>query len=78
LISFYLSYALRSWRRGVGFGAALTLLYSVLFGLLQSENNALIMGSVLLFSVLAAIMLVTRKVDWYQIGKSSPSSSANV
>jgi inner membrane protein len=74
LISFYLSYALHSWRRGVGFGAALTLLYSVLFGLLQSENNALIMGSILLFSVLAAIMLITRKVDWYQIGKSSVSS----
>ena len=69
LISFYLSYALRSWKRGVGFGAALTLLYGVLFGLLQSENNALVMGSILLFSVLAAIMLITRKVDWYQVGK---------
>ncbi len=71
LISFYLSYALRSWKRGVGFGAALTLLYGVLFGLLQSENNALVMGSILLFSVLAAIMLITRKVDWYQIGKTT-------
>ncbi len=75
LISFYLSYALRSWRRGVGFGAALSLLYAVLFGLLQSENNALIMGSILLFSVLATIMLITRKVDWYQIGKATPTSS---
>lgn len=74
LISFYLSYALRSWKRGVGFGAALTLLYGVLFGLLQSENNALVMGSILLFSVLAAIMLITRKVDWYQIGKQSLSN----
>jgi inner membrane protein len=73
LIGFYLSYALRSWKRGFGFGAALSLLYGVLFGLLQSENNALVMGSLLLFSVLAAIMLVTRKVDWYQIGKSSAS-----
>ncbi|MBR7800541.1 cell envelope integrity protein CreD [Undibacterium fentianense] len=69
LISFYLSYALRSWRRGLGFGAALSLLYGVLYGLLQSENNALVMGSILLFSVLASIMLVTRKVDWYQLGK---------
>jgi len=70
LIGFYLSYALRSWKRGLGFGTALSLLYGVLFGLLQSENNALVMGSLLLFCVLAAIMLVTRKVDWYQIGKS--------
>ncbi|MDO8179644.1 MAG: cell envelope integrity protein CreD [Undibacterium sp.] len=70
LIGIYLSYALHSWKRGMGFGCALTLLYGVLFGLLQSESNALIMGSILLFAVLSAIMLVTRKVDWYQLGKS--------
>lgn len=71
LISFYLCYALRSWQRGISFGAALTLLYAALFGLLQSENNALILGSILLFCVLAAIMLVTRKVNWYQVGKTN-------
>ena len=71
LIGIYLSYALHSWKRGMGFGTALTLLYGVLFGLLQSESNALIMGSILLFAVLSAIMLVTRKVDWYQLGKSA-------
>lgn len=70
LIGVYLSYALHSWKRGMGFGSALTLLYGVLFGLLQSESNALIMGSILLFAVLTAIMMVTRKVDWYQLGKS--------
>ncbi|MBY0377280.1 MAG: inner membrane CreD family protein, partial [Gammaproteobacteria bacterium] len=69
LIGFYLTYVLKSWKRGFGFSAALTVLYGVLYGLLQSENNALVMGSMLLFSVLAVIMLVTRKVDWYQIGK---------
>lgn len=69
LIGFYLAHVLRNWRRGFGFGAALTLLYGALFGLLSSENNALLMGSILLFSVLAAIMIATRKVDWYQIGK---------
>lgn len=75
LIAVYLSNALRSWKRGLGFGIALTVLYGVLFGLLQSENNALIMGSALLFAVLAAIMLITRKVDWYQIGKTTSSIS---
>jgi inner membrane protein len=70
LTGFYLAHALRSWQRGFGFGVALTLLYSVLYGLLQSESNALIMGSILLFSVLSAIMIATRNVDWYQIGKS--------
>ncbi len=69
LIGFYLAHALRDWRRGMGFGVALTVLYGVLFGLLRSENNALVMGSILLFGVLTAIMIATRKVDWYQIGK---------
>lgn len=70
LIGFYLSYVLRSWKRGLGFGLALTLLYGVLYGLLRSENNALVMGSILLFAVLAAAMVATRKIDWYQLGKA--------
>lgn len=76
LIGFYLSYVLRDWRRGLGFGVALSLLYGVLFGLLQSENNALVMGSILLFGVLSAIMIVTRKVDWYQLGSADAASPA--
>ena len=51
------------------------LLYGALYGLLNSENNALVMGSILLFAVLAALMVATRKVDWYQIGK--PAAAAN-
>jgi inner membrane protein len=73
LIGFYLAHVLHNWKRGFGFGIALTALYGVLFGLLQSENNALVMGSILLFSVLSAIMIATRKVDWYQIGKPANS-----
>jgi inner membrane protein len=71
LIGFYLVNVLRSWKRGFGFATALTLLYGALYGLLQSENNALVLGSALLFGVLAAIMIATRKVDWYQIGKAA-------
>jgi inner membrane protein len=75
LIGFYLASVLRDWRRGMGFGVALTLLYGALYGLLISESNALVMGSVLLFAVLSAVMVATRKVDWYQIGKSSPAAA---
>ncbi len=69
LIGFYLAHVLRNWRRSFGFCCALTLLYGALYGLLCSESNALAMGSILLFGVLAALMIATRKVDWYQIGK---------
>lgn len=68
LIGFYLSYVLRDWKRGFGFGAGLTMLYGVLFGLLRSEDNALLMGSILLFAVLSIVMIATRKVDWYKLG----------
>ena len=69
LIGFYLSFVLHDWKRGMGFGTALTMLYGALYGLLVSENDALVMGSLLLFAILAALMVATRKVDWYQIGK---------
>lgn len=75
LTGFYLAHVLHDWRRGLGFGCALTLLYGTLYGLLRSENNALVMGSILLFAVLAAIMITTRKIDWYQIGKGGGVSA---
>ncbi|MBN2163696.1 MAG: cell envelope integrity protein CreD [Pontiellaceae bacterium] len=68
LISFYLCNVMRSARRGLSFGALLSLLYAALFALLQSEDHALIAGSVLLFGLMAGAMLITRKVDWYAIG----------
>ncbi len=66
LLTFYLSYVLRSVTRGLGFGGMLTSLYAAVYGLLISEDNALILGSLLLFAVLAVVMVVTRKVDWYK------------
>ncbi|MGY0618790.1 cell envelope integrity protein CreD [Lysobacter sp. A378] len=73
LITFYLSAVLRSVRRALGFAAMLATLYAALYGLLVSEDNALVLGSGLLFVVLAALMTITRKVDWYQLaGRPSP------
>jgi inner membrane protein len=66
----YLSGVLKSWTRAAGFAAMLTALYGVLYNLLISEDNALLMGSLLLFGILAAIMWITRKVDWYELGSS--------
>ncbi len=65
LLGFYLSSVLRSTARGAGFAAGLTLLYAALYGLLVSEDNALVLGSLMLFVILAALMGVTRRIDWY-------------
>jgi inner membrane protein len=76
LLGYYLSHVLHDWKRGTGFAAALAVLYGVLFGLLNSENNALVMGAILLFAVLSAIMVATRKVDWYRLGEGADDAPA--
>lgn len=42
-------------------------LYAALFILLQSEDHALLLGSLLVFGMLAAVMLLTRKLDWSEL-----------
>jgi len=68
LIGYYVSHVLRSWRRGALVAGMIATLYAALFVILRSEDNALLMGSLLLFGLMAAIMVGTRKVDWYQVG----------
>jgi inner membrane protein len=48
------------------------VLYGVLYLLLQSEDYALLIGSLVLFVVLAAIMVMTRRVDWHRVGAGPP------
>ncbi|HEY1290649.1 MAG TPA: cell envelope integrity protein CreD [Burkholderiales bacterium] len=75
LVSAYLVRALRSARLGLGFGAALGALYAVLYVLLQAEDYSLLGGSLLVFGLLAAVMLGTWRVDWYQLIRGqSPNS----
>jgi inner membrane protein len=66
LLTFYLTFVLRSLSYGLTFGSLLTLLYAGIYGLLISEDNALVLGSLMLFVLLALVMYATRKVDWYK------------
>ncbi|MGP1716925.1 MAG: cell envelope integrity protein CreD [Methylophilus sp.] len=67
LIGYYLANIMKNVRFGVVFSLKLGLLYATLYGILISEDNALLMGSILIFSLLAFTMVVTRKVDWYAL-----------
>jgi inner membrane protein len=67
LLAVYLTAVLRSSARALGFAAMLATLYAALYGLLVSEDNALVLGAGLLFAILATIMVVTRKIDWYAL-----------
>jgi inner membrane protein len=67
LLAFYGTHVLGGWRAGLVFGAAVAVLYGVLYQLLQQEQTALVLGSGLLFTVLAAVMVLTRRFDWYRL-----------
>jgi inner membrane protein len=71
LIGIYLAGVLKNRRLAVAFSAGIALLYAVLYGVLQSEDNALLMGSLVLFAALASVMLLTRRMDWYRLNKAA-------
>ncbi|WP_284618350.1 cell envelope integrity protein CreD [Aquabacterium humicola] len=67
LLGWYAVHMLGRWRSGAAFGAAIAGLYGLLYALLQMEQNALVIGSLGLFGALAALMLLTRRIDWYAL-----------
>jgi inner membrane protein len=69
LIGFYVSGILGSARRGIGFAGGLAALYGALYVLLSADDYALLMGSALLFGLLAVVMVLTRGVDWSSPGR---------
>lgn len=52
----------------------LTILYSYLFIVLQLEDYALIMGSIGLLIILAVVMHLTRKINWYAVETEQPEN----
>lgn len=70
LVTAYVVRVLRSARSGIAFGVALTCVYAMLYALLNAEDYSLLGGALLLFALLAAVMLGTRRVDWYALGEA--------
>ena len=65
----YLSQSLGGARAGLAFAGLQALLYGVLYGLLQAEDLALLLGALLLLLILALVMMLTRKFDWYALSR---------
>lgn len=70
LIGTYMAGVLKARKPAIAFAGGIALLYAVLYGVLQSEDNALLMGTLLMFTALAAVMLLTRKMDWYGLNQA--------
>lgn len=67
LLSWYWSWVLGGRRQGALMGAALSTLYGYLYLLLRLEDYALLAGSAGLFAMLALVMFLTRRVNWYDL-----------
>ena len=74
LLAYYASHMLGSLARGIPLGTGIALLYGLLYVLLQLEQTALAVGAVALFLVLAAVMVLTRKVNWYGLAQPAAAS----
>lgn len=72
LTTAYSAAVLKSWRRAGLIGALLTGLYAVLYVLLSLEAYSLLIGSLMLFVALAAVMYATRNLNWGGRGEDPP------
>lgn len=66
LTTLYAGSFLGSRARAAALGGALTLLYGLLYTLLNEEDYALLTGAVASFAALALTMFLTRRIDWYR------------
>jgi inner membrane protein len=67
LLAHYATPMLGHWRRGLGFGCGIAAVFGAMYLLLQMEQTALVVGSLMLFATLAALMVLTRKLDWHAL-----------
>ena len=75
LIAAFSAVILKSPKRASIVGVIAAVLYGYLYILLRSQDYALLIGSIGLFVVIATIMYLTRKINWYgsktQLGVST-------
>ncbi|CAM6409142.1 cell envelope integrity protein CreD [Escherichia coli] len=74
----YLQAVLKGWRNSMLFTLALLLLDGVMWGLLNSADSALLLGTSVLVVALAGMMFVTRNIDWYAFSLPKMKASKEV
>jgi len=71
LIGSYAWSIFKNGRTAIGFTLVLSALYGYIFVLIQSEDYALLFGSIGLFVIIAIIMYYSRKIDWYGMNRQA-------
>jgi inner membrane protein len=65
LLTLYSRSLLPSWKKSSYMGGVVTISYVLLYAVLNAESYALLIGSVGAFVVIALVMFLTRKLNWY-------------
>lgn len=69
LIASFVKAITKNRRSALLFGAILSLFYSFIYILMQLRDYSLIVGTVGVFIILAALMRLSTKINWYQFDK---------
>ena len=67
LISLYTSSIYVNKKLGITIGAFLIVFYGFMYIILQMQDYSLLLGNIALFIILAVIMFLTRKINWYEV-----------
>jgi inner membrane protein len=70
MMTLYSRSLLPSWNKSWYMGLTVGISYILLYAVLNAQSYALLIGSVGTFVVLALIMFLTRKLDWYKAGEA--------
>jgi inner membrane protein len=73
LLGVYIAGAFRSSKAGSGSALAFGTVYALLYLLVTSEDYSLLAGSIGLFVILATVMAITRRIDWYGATRKAES-----
>lgn len=66
LVSFYASSFLKNAQLVILFTSLLTMFYTFIFVIILQQDFSLLLGSIGLFLIVAALMYFSRKVEWYK------------
>ena len=74
MTSLYSRSLLGAWNKSWIVGTIMAFLYAFLYFTLQSEDWALLIGSIGVFGITALVMFLTRKLDWWGTQPGTPEA----
>jgi inner membrane protein len=78
IVGGYATAVLRARRAGLLLGGVLALIYALLYGLIAADEYALLIGALVLLAMVALLMYLTRRIDWYAYVPTSTEPPAAI